>query len=120
MALDVTTKKTGYLPGEGLEITTQITNNSKDTKATPKYVFYEKQSFICKKKRKVHTKHIVEEKGDPVQAGQQVTQTKVLQIPKILDSTVLNCNIVKQEYRLEVYLDGPLYSPKAKLPVIVL
>ncbi|KAK7933711.1 hypothetical protein WMY93_004607 [Mugilogobius chulae] len=120
MALSVSTKKMGYLPGEGLEITTQITNNSKDTKATPKYVFYEKQSFFCKKKRKVHTKHIIEEKGDPVEAGQQVTQTKVLQIPELLDATFLNCNIVKQEYRLQVYLDGPLYSPVVKFPIIVL
>ncbi|KAJ0019323.1 hypothetical protein NQD34_006892 [Periophthalmus magnuspinnatus] len=119
-ALNVSIKKMGYLPGEGLEITTQITNNSKDTTVTPKYIFYEKQSFFCKNKRKVHTRHIVEEKGDPVQAGQQVTQTQVLQIPNILKSTLLNCNIVKQEYRLEVLLLGPLYSPMVKLPVVVL
>ncbi|XP_072289975.1 uncharacterized protein [Eucyclogobius newberryi] len=119
MALSVSTERTGYVPGEGLEITTQITNNSKDTKATPKYVFYEKQSFFVKNKRKVHTKHIVEEKGEPVEAGEQVTQTKVLKIPKLLDSTFLNCNILKQEYRLEICLDGPLYSPVVKLPIIV-
>uniref|UniRef100_A0A3B4AI10 Arrestin C-terminal-like domain-containing protein n=1 Tax=Periophthalmus magnuspinnatus TaxID=409849 RepID=A0A3B4AI10_9GOBI len=110
-----------YFTGEGLEITTQITNNSKDTTVTPKYIFYEKQSFFCKNKRKVHTRHIVEEKGDPVQAGQQVTQTQVLQIPNILKSTLLNCNIVKQEYRLEVTLDVPQErDSEIKLPLIIL
>ncbi|CAL1615930.1 unnamed protein product [Knipowitschia caucasica] len=120
MALTVSTKKTGYQPEEGLEITVQIHNNSKDTKATPKYMLYEKQSFLCKKKRKVHTKYIAEGKGEVVPAGEQVAQTHVLQIPWLAKPTLLNCDMVKQEYRLEVRLDGPMYSPVVKLPIFVL
>ncbi|XP_055008024.1 arrestin domain-containing protein 3-like [Boleophthalmus pectinirostris] len=118
--LGVTTEKTGYLPGEDLEITTRITNKSKDTKVTPRYVFYGEQSVFSKDKKKIVTKSIVEEKGNPVQPGQQVTQTKVLQIPEEVKSTILSCNIIKQEYRLKVYLDGLQHSPEANLPIIVL
>ncbi|KAK7933710.1 hypothetical protein WMY93_004606 [Mugilogobius chulae] len=120
VALNVHTKRMGYLQGDKIEVRAEIINNSNKT-ITPKYYLYEKQSFYTKLKRKVYTKDIVKERGQPLGPRTQVNDTKVLPIPDLLPPTLLSCSILKLEYRLKVVLDASLTgNAEAKLPVIVM
>lgn len=118
--LNVHTKQMGYLQGNTIEVQTEIINNSSNT-VTPKFYLYEKQCFYTKLKRKVYTKDIIKEKGQPVDARTQMRDTKVLQIPELLPPTLLSCKILKLEYRLKVVLDTSLIgNAEVKLPIIVM
>ncbi|XP_071755718.1 arrestin domain-containing protein 3-like [Centroberyx gerrardi] len=110
----------GYLQGEALKVTAEIVNNS-PRPVTPKYYLYEKQCFYAMRKRKVYTKNILKEKGEPVPARAQQNVTKVLNIPELLPGTIFNCPILKLEYRVKVVLDVALAKdPEVRLPIVVL
>lgn len=120
VTLNVHTKRMGYLQGDTIEVRTEIINNSSNT-ITPKYYLYVKQCFYTKLKRKVYTKDIIKEKGQPVGPRTQLNDTNVLRIPELLPPTLLSCSILKLEYRLKVVLDVSLVgNPEAKLPIIVM
>lgn len=90
-----------FFPGEGIKVVASIHNkSSRDIK--PKYCLYEKISYFAKGKRRVQTKDILKEVGDaiPPSAGQTVTRT--ITIPPTTCASILNCNIIKAEYRLRV------------------
>lgn len=118
--LNVQTKRMGHLQGDTIEVRTEIINNSNNP-ITPKFYLYEKQSFYTKLKRKVYTKDVIKEKGEPVGARTQLNNTRVLHIPELLPPTLLSCAILKVEYRLKVVLDVSLMgNPEVKLPIIVM
>uniref|UniRef100_A0A3B4AI11 Arrestin C-terminal-like domain-containing protein n=1 Tax=Periophthalmus magnuspinnatus TaxID=409849 RepID=A0A3B4AI11_9GOBI len=121
VTLNVHTKRMGYLQGNKGEIVyTEIINNSNKT-ITPKYYLYEKQTFYTKLKRKVYTKGIIKEKGQPIGPRAQLNDTKVLHIPDLLPPTLLSCSILKLEYTLKVVLDVSLIgNTEVKLPIIVM
>uniref|UniRef100_A0A4W5M1W6 Arrestin C-terminal-like domain-containing protein n=1 Tax=Hucho hucho TaxID=62062 RepID=A0A4W5M1W6_9TELE len=97
-----------------------IHNNSTRT-VTPNFYLYEEQSFFAKHKRKVYTNDIIKERGDPVTASTRQTVTKVLTIPPQLPVSLLDCSILKLEYRLKVTLDVPMAKdPEVKLPLVIL
>ena len=84
-----------------MQVTAYIQNSSsRDIK--PKYCLYIKTSFFAKRKRKVKTKDLVKEVGEPIppSAGQNVI--RVITVPSTTDVSVLNCSIIKHEYRLKV------------------
>lgn len=90
-----------FSPGEGIKVVASIHNkSSRDIK--PKYCLYKKISYFAKKKRRVETKDILKEVGEaiPPSAGQTVTRT--ITIPSRECVSILNCNILKVEYRLRV------------------
>lgn len=68
----------------------------------PKFVLYEKQSFFAQGKRKVHTHDILKEKAEVVESSKKETVTQVIHLPAELPSSILNCSIIKLEYRLKV------------------
>uniref|UniRef100_A0A4W5M1W1 Arrestin C-terminal-like domain-containing protein n=1 Tax=Hucho hucho TaxID=62062 RepID=A0A4W5M1W1_9TELE len=77
--------------------------------------------FFAKHKRKVYTNDIIKERGDPVTASTRQTVTKVLTIPPQLPVSLLDCSILKLEYRLKVTLDVPMAKdPEVKLPLVIL
>ncbi|XP_071396015.1 arrestin domain-containing protein 3-like [Centroberyx affinis] len=120
VTLNVRTARMGYLQGEALKVTAEIVNNS-PRPVTPKYYLYEKQCFYAMRKRKVYTKNILKEKGEPVPARAQQNVTKVLNIPELLPGTIFNCPILKLEYRIKVVLDVALAKdPEVRLPIVVL
>uniref|UniRef100_A0A8C8D6Q8 Arrestin C-terminal-like domain-containing protein n=1 Tax=Oncorhynchus tshawytscha TaxID=74940 RepID=A0A8C8D6Q8_ONCTS len=103
-----------------IKILVEIHNNSTCT-VTPNFYLYEEQSFFAKHKRNIYTNDIIKERGDPVTASTRQTVTKVLTIPPQLPVSLLDCSILKLEYRLKVTLDVPTAKdPEVKLPLVIL
>ncbi|KAL6465511.1 hypothetical protein MHYP_G00256440 [Metynnis hypsauchen] len=120
VAMNIHTERMGYRLGEGLKVQIDIENNSSQT-VKPKICFYQKQSFFALKKRKLATKKLLKDKGDAIEPSTQTTMTKVLIIPEDTCVSILNCRVLKVEYRLKVYLDVKFASnPEVKLPVVLL
>lgn len=120
VAIDIRTEKLGYSQGEDLQVTAEIKNQSSRT-VKPKFVLYKKKSYFADYQRKVNTTDILKDKCDPVESGSNKTLTKVITVPKELPPSILDCSIIKQEYRLKIELDIKAASnPEVKLPIVVL
>ncbi|XP_072243160.1 arrestin domain-containing protein 3-like [Leuresthes tenuis] len=120
VAMDVNIPQTGFHQGEGMKVVASIQNkSSRDIK--PKFCLYQKNSYFAKGKRKVETNDILKEVGEviPHSAGQTVT--RIITIPPTTCMSILNCNIIKAEYRLRVYLDVKYASdPEIKFNIVIL
>lgn len=93
-----------YLPcfaGEGLKVLACIQNNS-TRNIKPKYCVYRKHSFFAQGKRKCSTKDLLKEVGEPIVPSATEKFTKVIPIPLDAEPSILNCSIIKAEYRLRV------------------
>ncbi|KAK3538548.1 hypothetical protein QTP86_006711 [Hemibagrus guttatus] len=120
VTMDVHTEKMGFHLGEQMTVKMDVVNNSSRT-VRPKLILYQKQSFFASKKRSVRTKELLKEKGDPIEPSTKQTVTKVLNIPADISISILNCRVLKVEYRLKVHLDIKFAcNPEIKLPVVVL
>uniref|UniRef100_A0A667ZNQ9 Zgc:110626 n=1 Tax=Myripristis murdjan TaxID=586833 RepID=A0A667ZNQ9_9TELE len=101
VGMDVSLEKMGYQQGEGIKVIALIQNDSsRDIK--PKYCVYKKHSFFANKKRRLHTKDLFKEVGQPIPPSTHQRVTQVLTIPADLEPSILNCSIIKAEYRLRV------------------
>ncbi|XP_055774820.1 arrestin domain-containing protein 3-like [Salvelinus fontinalis] len=120
ISMSIHTEKMGYQQGETLEVTAHITNSSTRT-IKPIFYFYEKKSFFARGERRVDTQNLVKEKGESIASSSRQIVTKLFTISADLTPTILNCHILKLEYRLKVALDVALTkNPEIKLPIIVL
>uniref|UniRef100_A0A672QF80 Arrestin domain-containing protein 3-like n=1 Tax=Sinocyclocheilus grahami TaxID=75366 RepID=A0A672QF80_SINGR len=120
VSMNINTEKMGYYLGEDLKVLAEFQNNSSRA-IKPKYCLYEKHSFFARGKRKLHTQYLLKEEGEFIEPNSKKTVTKVLSIPPSLAISILNCRILKVEYRLRVYLDVPYASdPEIKFPVVIL
>ncbi|XP_026067171.1 arrestin domain-containing protein 3-like [Carassius auratus] len=120
VSMNINTEKMGYYLGEGLKVLAEVQNSSSRT-IKPKYCLYEKHSFFARGKRRLHTHDLLKDAGEPIEPNSKKTVTKVLSIPPSLAISILNCRILKVEYRLRVYLDVPYASdPEIKFPVVIL
>ncbi|KAF7661078.1 hypothetical protein LDENG_00268740 [Lucifuga dentata] len=120
VAMDVNIEKMGFFQGERIKVVACIQNKS-SREIKPKYCVYKKRSFFAQKKRKVSTKDLLKEVGEPIPPSSNQTVTKVINIPHDCDPSILNCNIMKAEYRLRVYLDIKYASdPEIKFPIVIL
>lgn len=68
----------------------------------PKFVLYEKQSFYAMGHRRISTNEILKEKMESIASSGKETVTKVITIPWELPPSILNCSIIKLEYKLKV------------------
>ncbi|KAL3975939.1 NLR family CARD domain-containing protein 3 [Sarotherodon galilaeus] len=120
VAMDVSIAKTGFCQGEGIKVVASIQNkSSRDIK--PKYCLYRKYSYFANRKRKVETKDILKEEGEAIPQSAGQTVTRIITVPSTVATSILNCNIVKVEYRLRVYLDVKYASdPEVKFPIVIL
>ncbi|KAF3850934.1 hypothetical protein F7725_012706 [Dissostichus mawsoni] len=120
ISMDVRTKRMGYKQGRDLKVSVEIVNNSsRSVKA--KVILYEKKSFFAQGRRRVCTKEILKEKMEAVASSNKETVVKVMNIPRELPSSILNCSIIKLEYRLKVHLDVQYASdPEITLPIVIL
>ncbi|XP_034450632.1 arrestin domain-containing protein 3-like [Hippoglossus hippoglossus] len=120
VGMDVNIAQTGFRQGEGIKVVAYIQNkSSRDIR--PKYCLYRKYSYFAKTKRRVETKDILKEVGEtiPPSAGQNVT--RIITIPATTCASILNCSIIKAEYRLRVYLDVKYATdPQIKFPIVIL
>ncbi|KAM3611952.1 uncharacterized protein V6R79_026337 [Siganus canaliculatus] len=120
VGMDVHIKRMGYRQGEPLEVKLEISNQSSRS-VTPKFILYEKKSHFAQGKRRLETKDLLKDKSKEIASGTKETVTKVINIPKELPSSILNCPIIKLEYRMKVELDIKCaVDPHVKLHVVVL
>jgi len=88
--------------GEALRVTVAI-NNRSSRSVKPKFELYEKKSYFAQGRRKVHTQNILKEKAEIIhEHSGKTTATKVINIPTELPPSILNCSIIKLEYRVKV------------------
>ncbi|XP_060893879.1 thioredoxin-interacting protein-like [Labrus mixtus] len=120
VAMDVNLEKTGFFQGEGIRVMACIDNNS-SREIKPKYCLYRKHSFFANSSRRVNTKDLLKEVGEPIPASTSVKVSKVIAIPHDAEPSILNCSNIKAEYRLRVYLDIKYASdPHIKFPIVIL
>ncbi|XP_077418238.1 arrestin domain-containing protein 3-like [Vanacampus margaritifer] len=120
VAMDVKLEKSGFLQGEGIKILAYIQNNS-TRNIKPKYCIYRKHSFFANGKRRLDTKDLFKEVGEPIPPSVSQTVTRVITIPHDVEPSILNCKILKAEYRIRVYLDVKYASdPEIKFPISIL
>ncbi|XP_023258422.1 arrestin domain-containing protein 3-like [Seriola lalandi dorsalis] len=101
VSMDVHTKRMGYKQGEVFQVIVEISNRSSRT-VKPKFMLYEKRSFFAQGRRRVCTNEILKEKIEAVAPSSKETVTKAISIPRELAPSILNCSIIKLEYRLKV------------------
>uniref|UniRef100_A0A4W6G9U7 Arrestin C-terminal-like domain-containing protein n=1 Tax=Lates calcarifer TaxID=8187 RepID=A0A4W6G9U7_LATCA len=120
LAMDVDLEKTGFFQGERLKVVAHIQNNS-SREIKPKYCVYRKHSFFANGKRKLDTKDLLKEVGEPIPPSSSEKVVQILNIPHDMEPSILNCNNIKAEHRLRVYLDVKYASdPEIKFPIIIL
>ncbi|XP_034548020.1 arrestin domain-containing protein 3-like isoform X2 [Notolabrus celidotus] len=120
VAMDVKLEKTGYSQGEGLKVMACIENNS-SREIKPKYCVYRKHSFFADGKRRVCTKDLLKEVGEPIPPSTNVNVSKVIPIPHDAEPSIHNCSIITAEHRLRVYLDVKYASdPEIKFPIVIM
>lgn len=90
-----------HFTGEALQVTAEISNHSSRL-VKPKFTLYEKRSFFAQGRRRVCTNEILKDKIEAVASSSKETVTKVISIPRELPPSILNCSIIKLEYRLKV------------------
>ncbi|XP_076859857.1 arrestin domain-containing protein 3 isoform X2 [Brachyhypopomus gauderio] len=120
ISMNIYLEKTRYQLGEDLVIRGEIVNSS-TRKIIPKYEIYQKSSFFAQGKRRLHISMMLKEKDTPLSSSTRQTVCKVLTVPPGITPSILNCRILKVEYRLKVILDVSFTkNPVIKFPVIFL
>ncbi|KAL2092374.1 hypothetical protein ACEWY4_012172 [Coilia grayii] len=120
ISFSIHTERMGYYLGEPIKIVAEVQNSS-SRELKLKYCLYGKHSFFAQHKRKLHTQDILKEEGESIAKSTRQTVTKVITISPHLTTSILNCRIIKVEYRLKVYLDVPYASdPEIKFPIVIL
>lgn len=87
--------------GEGLKVVACIDNKS-SREIKPKYCVYSKHSFFAKGRRRLHTKDLIKEVGEPIPPSANEKVTKIINIPHDMEPSIHNCSILKVEHRLRV------------------
>ncbi|KAI1900413.1 hypothetical protein AGOR_G00049690 [Albula goreensis] len=113
-AMNIKTDRMGYMQGEGITITADIENSS-SRDLIPKFAIEQKIKFYARGKSRIFPKKIIKEEAQAVPASTRQTVTKVLKVPQDLQPSITNCNIIKMEYKLKVYLDVP-YASDPEVP----
>ncbi|XP_060927835.1 arrestin domain-containing protein 3-like isoform X1 [Limanda limanda] len=120
VAMDVHLERTGFFQGEGLKVVANIQNNSA-REIKPKYTVYRKHSFFADGKRRVDTKDVFRELGEPIPPNTNEIVTRFIAIPHDVEPSIHNCSIITAEHRLRVYLDVKYSSdPEIKFPIVIL
>lgn len=120
VAMDVDIEKTGFFQGEGVRVLAHIQNNS-SREIKPKYCIYRKHSFFANGKRRLDTKDLLKEVGEPIPPSTSTKVEKVITVPHDCEPSIINCSNIKAEYRIRVYLDVKYASdPEIKFPIVIL
>uniref|UniRef100_A0A3Q1E9Q1 Arrestin domain-containing protein 3-like n=1 Tax=Acanthochromis polyacanthus TaxID=80966 RepID=A0A3Q1E9Q1_9TELE len=118
--MDVNIEKTGFHQGEGIRVVASIQNQSSST-VRLKYCLDKKCSYFAKGKRKVETEEILKVWGELLPLHANRTVTKIITVPPTTPASILNCSIIKVEYRLRVYLDVKyVLDPEIEFPIVIL
>ncbi|KAM9311924.1 arrestin domain-containing protein 4 [Gastrophryne carolinensis] len=109
----------GYCNGEAIPIYAEIENSSSRL-IVPKAAIYQSQSFIVRGKTKTHRQLVASVRGTHIASGSTETWNgKMLKIPPVTP-TILNCEIIRVEYVLAVYIHVPgAQRLMVELPVVI-
>ncbi|KAG8012098.1 Arrestin domain-containing protein 3 [Nibea albiflora] len=120
VTMDVYIERMAFYQGESIKVVAAIQNKStRDIR--PKYCFYMTQSFFVKTKRKLLTQEIQREVGDVIPSSTSPTVIRILTIPPDMKPSILNCEIIRVEYKVKIYLDIKYaLDPKIKFPIVIL
>ncbi|PWA19711.1 hypothetical protein CCH79_00006789 [Gambusia affinis] len=107
--------------GEALRVRLEIENLSSRS-VKPKFVLDEKKSYFGINRSKIQKHEILKEKTDAVESfSGKKTVIKEIAIPRELSPSILNCSIIKLEYRLKVYLEITCGTDLVvKLPIVII
>lgn len=120
VSMDVNLEKSGFYQGESMKVLAAIENNS-TREIRPKYCVYTKHSFFARGKRRLHTKDLIKEVGAPIPPSSSQKVTQLITIPHDMEPSIHNCEILKVEHRLRVYLDVKYASdPEIKFNIVIL
>ncbi|KAL0979785.1 hypothetical protein UPYG_G00189640 [Umbra pygmaea] len=119
VGMDVHIERMGYYFGEDIKVVASIENSS-SREIKPKYTLYQKHSFFARGKRRVSTKDLLKELGEPIPPSGRQTVTKIIKIPTNIFPSI-TCSNILCEYKLKIYLDVPYATdPEIKLPLVFL
>ncbi|XP_011614152.1 arrestin domain-containing protein 3-like isoform X2 [Takifugu rubripes] len=99
VSMDVSLEKTGFFQGEALRVLACIQNNS-SREIKPKFCLYRKHCFFAKGRRRVHTKDLLKEVGEPIPPSAHQKVTRVITIPQDIEPSISGCGIITAEHRL--------------------
>ncbi|KAL4612952.1 arrestin domain-containing protein 3-like [Arapaima gigas] len=103
-----------------LKVLLKVINNT-SRNITVTFCVTQKQSFFARGCRKLHMNNVQKVVGKSIPGNSKKKLTEVLTLPPDLPVSVLNCEILKVEYKLRVYLDVPYAKdPEVKLPFVIL
>ncbi|XP_040928372.2 arrestin domain-containing protein 3-like isoform X1 [Betta splendens] len=120
VSMDVKIEKSGFVQGKRMKVMAIVQNNS-SREIKPKYCVCVIQNFFANGRRKFFIQKILKEVGEPIPPSSRETVTRVITIPRDMEPSILNCNIIKVEYRLRVYLNVKYASdPEINFPIIIL
>ncbi|XP_047236548.1 arrestin domain-containing protein 3-like isoform X2 [Girardinichthys multiradiatus] len=100
VAMDVNLEQSGFFQGKELNVLMKIQNNSPH-EVKPVCSIYRKDSFFAGGKRKCQTTDIIREVGKPIPPSPSENVEMVFTIPQDVEPSMLNCSIIKVEYRLK-------------------
>ncbi|KAM5172241.1 arrestin domain-containing protein 4 [Mantella aurantiaca] len=109
----------GYCNGEAVAIYAEIENGSSRL-IVPKAAIYQIQSFIVHGKTKTHKQMLASVRGNHIASGCTETWNgKTLKIPPVTP-TILDCQIIRVEYVLAVYIHIPgAHRLMVELPLVI-
>ncbi|XP_041642958.1 arrestin domain-containing protein 3-like [Cheilinus undulatus] len=120
IAMIVKIARTGFYQGEGMQVIACIQNKS-SRRVKPKYVLCRKCSYFVNEHKKLETTPILKEVGDPIPPSTAQTVTRTITIPDDTSVSILNCRLLRVEYKLKVYLDVKYaFDPTLKFPIVIL
>ncbi|XP_072289474.1 arrestin domain-containing protein 3-like [Eucyclogobius newberryi] len=120
VSMDVNLEKVGFYQGENIKVFTAIQNNS-SREIRPKFCVYSKHSFFARGKKRLYTNDLIKGVGAPILPSSSQKVTQLIKIPLDMEPSIHNCDILKVEHRLRVYLDVKYASdPEIKFPIVIL
>ncbi|TDH13173.1 hypothetical protein EPR50_G00055840 [Perca flavescens] len=119
ISLSAKIERKGYTPGESIQIFAEIENCS-SRMVVPKAAIYQTQTFYAKGKMKEVKQLVANLRGESLSSGKTETWSgKMLKIPPVSPS-ILDCNIIRVEYSLMVYVDIPgAINLSLNLPLVI-
>ncbi|XP_074650003.1 arrestin domain-containing protein 3-like [Tubulanus polymorphus] len=114
--------KTGYVPGEGIRISGEITNNSNNKMDSSKVVIDQRIAFHATSKTRWTSSHIAKiKKGEIAPGGTEVWTGEAIQIPPCPPSMLQGCNIIDVIYVLKLVVDpsGPSFDLEVPIEIVI-
>ncbi|XP_029106409.1 arrestin domain-containing protein 3-like isoform X2 [Scleropages formosus] len=97
--MNVNLDKSSYRQGDGLKVTVEVDNGT-SREIAPKFCVTQKQNFYANGRRNLYMKKVVKAVGKPIPGKSQQMLVQVLDLPRDLSVSILNCKILKVEYKL--------------------